>query len=467
MSSAGPMGPSGRSTSDPADLARRGVSVSLRATADSTDPSDAMDPANQSLHEALRITYRLVQLAMVVLGGLFLVSGFQGVNEGEQGIRLLFGKRDPELLQPGFRFSAPFPLGELIRVRTGVEQVDLSTEFWPFLSSEDKAKPITQLYGRESLKPENDGSAITADGGLVHMQWRVRYGRTNPGLFSENLRPEIEERLVRSAVQRGVVQAASQVRVDDLLKQSNDDVGSLASRAREVAQATLDRAGSGITIERLSLLEKMPPLFLKDKFAMVQTAQQRAQQLQEKAVSDAQRRMSETAGGAAATLVALIDEYEASIERGDEPMRESLLARIDVILEGRAEESSLRVAGEVTRVLSEANRYRSAIANERRSDLSSFMAKMEQFASNPLVTVHREWSDALRAFSERETVETMLIPRGTTTLTMVINRDPEIARRIETKIREAEAETSRTERERRQRDARFRTDEGLKSTPGT
>ncbi|GMV25026.1 MAG: hypothetical protein AMXMBFR58_10570 [Phycisphaerae bacterium] len=446
---------------------RRGVSASLTSPGMSgIDPADAMDPANQSLQDAIRITYRLVQLGMVVLAVLFLFSGMRGVKEGEQGIRLLFGKRDPELVQPGLGFSAPYPLGELVKVSTGVVSLDLSDEFWPGLSAEDKTKSIAQLMGSNSLKPEKDGSVITADGGLAHTQWRVRYSRTDPGQFSENLLPEIEERLVKAAVQRGVVQAAAQTKVDDLLKQSNDDAGSLASRAREIAQATLDKAKSGITIDRLSLIEKMPPLNLRDKFAAVQTAQQNAQKNRESAVSTAQQRLSKMAGGAAPTLVNLIDQYEVALEKQDTQAQERLLAQIDAILDGRAEEPALRVAGEVTKLIVDATQYRSSIANKRRSDLAAFLAKQEQFASNPLVTVHREWSDSMREFAGRDSVQTMLLPLGTRTLTVMLNRDPEIARRLETKVREAEAQESRADRERRQKEAQFRTDEGLKSTPG-
>lgn len=426
---------------------------------------DVMDPANQSLHDALRITYRLVQLSTVVLGVLFLLSGFQTVKEGEQGIRLLFGRREPELVQPGLGFSAPYPLGELVKVSTGVQTLDLTTEYWPRLDKADIGKPIEQLGGRATLKPEVDGSLITADGGLVHTQWRVRYGRTDPGLFSENLPLEQEENLVRAAVQRGVVQASAQTRVDDLLKQSNDEAGSLASRAREVAQRTLDQARCGITIERLSLIEKMPPLPLRDKFAAVQTAQQNAQGIREKASSDVQQIMSRAAGGAAGVLIGLIDQYEAAIEKKDAGTQERLLAQIDRVLEGRAEEPTQQVAGEVTRRLSDAVQYRSQVSNQRRSELSVFLAKKEQFASNPLVTVHREWSDALAKFAGRETVETILVPMGTRTLTMAINHDPEIARAIETKMREDEANRAAELRERKQKDAQFRTDEGLKVTP--
>src|ERR1043165_2421282 len=53
---------------------------------------DAMDPANQSLAEALRLSFRVLQAVILVLIVLFLASGFQTVQEGQSGVRTVWGK---------------------------------------------------------------------------------------------------------------------------------------------------------------------------------------------------------------------------------------------------------------------------------------------------------------------------------------------------------------------------------------
>ena len=50
-----------------------------------------LDPANQSLADALRVMMRLLQVTMLILAILYLGSGMHRVNEGERGIQLLFG----------------------------------------------------------------------------------------------------------------------------------------------------------------------------------------------------------------------------------------------------------------------------------------------------------------------------------------------------------------------------------------
>src|SRR5260221_13044460 len=92
--------------------ARGRSSISLRDAAAPADGSP-FDPANQSLSDAIRITFRILQGAMLILAVLYLLSGLQFVKEGEQGIRLLFGQISAAKLEPGLQYSLPFPLGEL------------------------------------------------------------------------------------------------------------------------------------------------------------------------------------------------------------------------------------------------------------------------------------------------------------------------------------------------------------------
>src|SRR5215470_16874631 len=52
---------------------------------------DAMDPANQSLADALRLSFRVLQIVMLVLVVLFLASGFRTVKEGQSGVATVWG----------------------------------------------------------------------------------------------------------------------------------------------------------------------------------------------------------------------------------------------------------------------------------------------------------------------------------------------------------------------------------------
>ena len=112
--------------------AHRGASVTLRA--ESEGRNDQLEVANQSLRDALRITYRLLQLGIVVVALLYLFSGAQVIRESERGVATVFGRIVETNLEPGLRLGFPYPVGELIRVDTGSIVLEESQAFWPSAS---------------------------------------------------------------------------------------------------------------------------------------------------------------------------------------------------------------------------------------------------------------------------------------------------------------------------------------------
>jgi membrane protease subunit HflK len=448
--------PAGTPTGAPGP--RRPASVNLRTGADGIGgPGDSMDPANQSLADALRIISRILSVTMAVLALLFILSGFQSIQEGEKGITLLFGKVRGTDLKPGFRFSFPRPMGELLHISTGVRQQDIDTAFWPFMTEQDKRVSIEQLPSKPSLNPGLDGSLITSDEALAHSRWSVVYSRSNIEKYARNILPDQEEAIVRAAVERGVVQAVAQTKIDTLLKQSAGDEGSVASRATQIAQQTLDDMDSGLTIDQLQLKDRMPPVRVRDAFARVQAAQSRAAQSRQDALAERDRILNEVAGGAAPYLAEQIDLFEEAIARNDGDAEVRTLDRVRALLEGREVEvvhadgtteklAGGLVSGEVTSILADAGQYRSSIAGQTQAQYAEFKAKLDQFNSNPLVMVNRDWSDALGTFLGRSNVQVMWVPRGVDELDILLNADPDIVReqmQAENKQKGLEAEQQR------------------------
>lgn len=452
-------------------MTRRAKSLTLRQGEQIESPGALMDAAHKSLADALRITFGLVQIGMVVLAGLYVLSGFQSVKQNEQGIRLLFGKIEADGLEPGFQFSLPAPLGEMVKVSTGSESVDLDTEFWIRVSPSDREKPIDSLPKLPKLNPETDGETLTGDGNIAHTQWKASYRRVKPGDYAKNILPTDEQALVRAAVQRGVVQAVAETGIEDLLKQSASERASVAARARDVAQGILDRAKSGVALEQLILKDKMPPLYVREAFAKVQTAASNAGTERDKARSEREQRLNRVAGAAAPALLSLIRQYELAIEKSDDAAGDKILATIDDILDGKpAEVDGVAVAsgaasGEVSSILGQARLYRSEVVNQRQSELIGYQAKLEQYKSNPLAMVNREWQEAITALYARDNVQLMASPPGTRTLELMLNADPDILRELDIQRKRKEAETSGAERERKQNEAQHDVDRRLKMKP--
>jgi hypothetical protein len=147
----------------------RKASVQLRDRAKTArgEQHKRMDAANQSLADALRITYKLLQAGMFVLVVLYLISGLQSINEGERGIAVRLGKITKPNLEPGFQWSWPYPIGEIVRVGEGSVELPIGTSFMPNLPG-DKSRGNIQEAAMEAdikvfssssqLKPERDGS---------------------------------------------------------------------------------------------------------------------------------------------------------------------------------------------------------------------------------------------------------------------------------------------------------------------
>lgn len=452
----------------------RPASVQFRAEGDEVAGASMMDPANQSLAEALRITFRILQTAMVVLAVLYVGSGLQSIRANERGVRLIFGKVAASDLRPGFHWAAPYPAGELIKVDVGNQDLDINRAFWPYVEPGKEKDPVENLRARASLSPEQDGSLLTADGAIAHTQWKVQYSRSDAKVYAQTVYPPHETGLVRAAVQRGIVQAVAGVEIDSLLKQSASEEGSVATRAKEIARGTLRGIGvlgAGIEIEQLSLEQKIPPAYLRDSFNSVLEAASNASKARENAQKEGNTLLSDAAGGAVDVLVALIDDYERQIDADHAEAAATTLAKIDRVFDGKpvevaGVEVNPAVGGQVFAMLSRARQYRDGAVDRARSDLAVFRAMHEQFKANPSVMVTGAWTTAVSQFFADERVEVFFNPAGTDTLELVINRDPEFMKRRERAIREKENIEARERRQKEMEDARYRTDEGLRQIPG-
>ncbi|GJQ30730.1 MAG: hypothetical protein HBSAPP03_26140 [Phycisphaerae bacterium] len=479
---------------------RRAGSVTLREEGGTRDAGGMHDPANQSLADALRIMLVLLQGAMVVLAGLYVASGFQSVKEDERGIRLLFGKVEASNVPPGFVWSAPFPLGQLIRVNTGSLDEAIDRDFWPDYPAGGDTDP-EKLTVTASLKPGTGGSMLTADGNIAHSRWKAAYHVQDAGNYARTILSKDEERkLVRAAVKRGVVHACARVRIDELLTQSGDRAESVRSYARLEAQRYLDQVGSGLVIDQLNTTAAIiPPLYVRADFAKVQSAVSTASKAVEDARAEAGQTLLRSAGQAAPYLIERIESYEAAMARRDAARavgdmaasqaadREmiAILTMIDGLLRGEpvaypggtvdaagatqtlaAGTVSNLAGGEVAKVLGEAGSYRTGVVNRAQADARTFDAKLAQYRANPALMLQRELAEARTAFLGRDTVQQFQLPLGMSGISLVLNYDPDVARDIQRAQKERERIKAEDERMRMLRDTTYKTETGLTVSGG-
>jgi regulator of protease activity HflC (stomatin/prohibitin superfamily) len=437
----------------------------------------------------------LLKVGMAALGVAFLLTGFQRVNEGEQGIRLLFGQVQATNLEPGLRWSAPYPIGELRRIsKQGLDGVSIDKDFWVFIQEGTTDPSPDKLAPTQSLKPDqgNAGYVLTSDGNIAHVKWRVSYQRDDVAKYAGTILESQEREIVRAAVKRGAVHACAQMKIEDLLKQGSA-TSSVALLAKGIAQETLDRMGSGLVIDQCILDQVIAPLWVRKDFEKVAATVSEAAKAREKAQTDRSTRLNEVGGEAAAYLVGettdtrrvvgLITQYETAIAAEDAGAQTRILGQIEAVMEGRPVELELEVrtasgewskqkqtvenlaAGEIVSRLQDARRYRSEVVNAARSDLLRFEAKLAQFQANPLLMVQREWSIALHDFMSRDSVQLMIIPPGTRTATIQLNSDPDILKEMQQLQRQRENEIVNQKRMEELRRGEYKTNTDLQEAP--
>src|SRR4030042_6819989 len=81
---------------------------------------DEFDAAGKSLSEALRISFIILKIIIIVLVVVFLASGFRTVEPDEQALVLRLGKihgiGEGRLIGPGLHWVFPYPIDKIVKI---------------------------------------------------------------------------------------------------------------------------------------------------------------------------------------------------------------------------------------------------------------------------------------------------------------------------------------------------------------
>jgi len=407
----------------------------------------SLEAAQKSLSDALRIMFGVVWGVLVLLVVLFLASGFQQIGESQRGVVLRFGKVQRENMAPGYIWSWPYPIGEVVRVDIGQRSLDVDKAFWPSLSESQRAQPLQDLAGRKrQLKPGVDGMNLIAGGAIAHTQWRVNYSVESPADYARAITQGAEKSVVLAAVEHAVVSAMAGTTVDQLLGQGAAATTSLERAVRTGTQQALDAIHTGIHVDQVILRRRSPPLFVLKDFNNVTSASAKGAQDREQADRDRRLTLNTVAGEAYQPLLRLIDDYENAIDLKDETRASDALATIDRLVDGKPVNLDNRTfvgSGQVAEIINDARRYRTDVVAEARQRAESFAAKLPQFRDNPRVFVASEWSRAFSDFRKQGIDELFSLPLNATDVQIMLNSDPEIAKRLEEARNTEEAQQAR------------------------
>ena len=288
---------------------------------------ERLDPANQALADALRISFMILKLVMIFVVGLFIAGGFYQVEQNQRAVELLFGRVQgagrEAIAEPGWHWVWPY-VGEVILIPapTAVQTLDVDS-FWYYMTEKEKvlgkvarvektlqivrdgySLTSTRRADRALLMDDSDGGGLdrgerelsVTDYNLVHTKWRIEYYVTDPITFVRNLwdgRKQgwfIVDRLLRSVLSDAVINVSAHRDIDWILWQNTNQ---FTNDVEVLMTARLDALDIGLTAKLILIDKSIPhqvrPVFNKataarsTKNAMLETAGAQASEIVNKA----------------------------------------------------------------------------------------------------------------------------------------------------------------------------------------
>ena len=263
----------------------------------------------------------LVALVAVV----WLASGFYIVDEGRRGVVTRFGKYTETTL-PGPRWHLPFPV-------EAVELVDFS-----------QVKTIEVGYrNTPKNKNERESLSLTDDENIIDIQFAVQYNLKSADSYLFNVRRP--DQIVAFIAETAMREVVGKAKMDFALYEGREQI---AKSAEKLMQDLLDRYGTGVYVQKVTLQNVQPP----DK---VQAA------------------------------------FDDAVKAGQDRER--------FRNEGQAYANDVvpRARGNAARLIEEGNGYQAEVVQRAEGDASRFRQILVEYAKAPAVTRERLYLDMVQS----------------------------------------------------------------------
>jgi membrane protease subunit HflK len=265
-----------------------------------------------------------VLAALVLL--VWLVSGSYIVDEGRRGVVTRFGKYT-ETTSPGLRWHLPFPVE--------------SAEVIAF--SQVRTVEVGYRDSNPRSQVAEESSMLTDDENIIDIQFAVQYNVTNAPEYVFNTRSPDD--IVSQVAVTAMSEVVGRSQMDFALYEGRPQI---ADETEKLMQAMLDRYGTGIYVQRVTLQNAQPP-------EQVQAA------------------------------------FDDAVKAGQDRERQRN--------EGQAYANDVvpRARGMASRLLLEAEGYRASVVQTAEGDANRFKQILVEYAKAPAVTRERLYLDMLQS----------------------------------------------------------------------
>jgi membrane protease subunit HflK len=382
-------------------------------------PTLEADPAQESLANALRASFNILRVIMVVLLVAYFLSGWFQVDPGERGLVARFGKlcttrAGGRVFGSGSHLRWPDPFEEKIHLSGKTFELEIDT----FLFSrreDDIGKQLSEILpSREKLKPGTDGAMYTGDQSLCHGLWRIQYEITGAEPFVDTMGESAEafEPILQRLAENAIVHEVGGRRVEDVL---GKEIEGVTGDVRRRLQKDLNDLGSGVTVAKV-VAETIEPGHVRPAFRRVSQAENEKRRLIDEAEQKHEEILNQAAGPEHKELLALIQQYGAAQTTDADPQRlQQLRDQIDAKLD--------KAGGQVAKLLRAAQTRDSEIREAVRREFEDFTYQLEAYRKYPALTTMRLWQQMREAILSSKENEILFVPPFGE-IEILINTDP-------------------------------------------
>ncbi len=266
---------------------------------------EAQDAGSQALAEALRSSFAVVKIVMVLMVVAFFASGFFQVGPSEKAVILRFGKPLGEgskaLLTSGLHWSLPYPIDEVVKIPITEIQKVSSTVGWYFTTPEQELSG-EEIPAGQSLNPAIDGYVLTSDRNIIHTRATLSYHIDDPIKYVFAFASA--SNAVQNLLNNALLYTAAHYKVDDAIY---SDVAGFQDAVRQRVSELTDVQKLGIAIDQCQV-QSIPPRQLTQIFAQVTTAREN----RTKALYDAHNYENTNLLAASSTAFSITNQAESA-----------------------------------------------------------------------------------------------------------------------------------------------------------
>ncbi len=405
-----------------------------------------LDAAGKSLLEAMRISFFILKIIMLVLIILFLASGFRMVEPDEQAIVLRFGKirgaAEEKLLGPGLHWIFPYPIDEIVEIPTA-KKINLPiNSFWYYQSKKDMLQegPLDKTRIEQTLNPIKDGYCVTKGEGqtentfgssgydysIVHSKWQLTYQIDDPekfykNVYIDNVKPgQTYSEIMIKNITPLLEYLVADVVVDAMVYYSIDEAISsqdkIPQHVKKLLQEKLDSIQCGITAVSVQLTDITWPRQVDDAFIASIKASQISQRKISEAKGYAENTLNEVAGSVAEKLIDALNNKNITSQQ-----QELLWDQL---------------AGSAQEKIADARAYRRKFVENAKANADYMKELLPQYRKRPELVIQNIYQDAIEYVLSNADEKMIIQPtvnEKNREIRILLNRDPAIKPKAEQK----------------------------------